>query len=135
MSSSGAKSLILVSRYAHHPLPTNAPSLASSLPINTQNRSGAAGIDEHGRSVIAAMEERGTRVSIFSVDVSDMERVVDLLREVEEAELPPLRGIVQSSMILEDCLAVKSSLPKYFRVSDPKVCYTSCSCYSLRLLI
>lgn len=88
-------------------------------------RSGTAGIDEYGQATISTMEKRGTRVSVFSVDVSDSVRVNNLVKEIEEGDYPPLRGIVQSSMVLEDCLAVHSSLQKYFRVSDPKVTLVS----------
>lgn len=42
-----------------------------------------AGIDELGRAAITEMEERGTRVSVFSVDVSDRKRVDAVIKEVQ----------------------------------------------------
>lgn len=99
-----------------------------SSTTNNCFRSGIAGVDERGQATISSMEKRGTKVSVFSVDVGDFSRVETLIKDLESGGYPPLRGIIQSSMVLEDCLAVHSSLQKYFNVSDPKVRINALKC-------
>ena len=73
------------------------------------------------------MEQRGSKISIFSVDLCDREQVDQLINNIAKT-LPPLRGIFQGGVVLDDVLAVHNSLTKYQRVADVKV-YT----YSLPL--
>jgi KR domain len=75
-------------------------------------RTGKTGIDEEGKSVVHQIEARGTTVSIFSVDVCDREQV-DRLIQVIAATLPPLRGIFQGGVVLDDVIAIHNTLSKF----------------------
>ena len=81
------------------------------------SRSGkrASGISE----AIVEMEKNGAKVDILSVDVSDPQKVRELVRE---ASSPPfvLRGIVHGAMVLDDSLMADLNEDRFRRVFAPK---------------
>ena len=66
--------------------------------IVTFSRSGT--MNEQALSLIESAKELGTAVHIKKCDVGDEKQLKQVISELED-KLPPIRGIVQSAMILE----------------------------------
>eukprot|EP00026_Physarum_polycephalum_P000013 Phypoly_transcript_00013.p1 GENE.Phypoly_transcript_00013~~Phypoly_transcript_00013.p1 ORF type:complete len:3714 (+),score=596.07 Phypoly_transcript_00013:46-11187(+) len=83
------------------------------------SRSGAKSLDDYSKSVISEIETR-SKVYIKSADISSKDQVEALIKDID-ANLPPLRGIVQCAAAMEDCLAIHNNMEKYHRVANPKI--------------
>jgi enoyl-[acyl-carrier-protein] reductase (NADH) len=66
--------------------------------IVTFSRSGT--MNEQVLSLIESAKELGTTVYVKKCDVSDEDQLKQVISELKD-KLPPIRGIVQSAMILE----------------------------------
>ena len=81
-------------------------------------RSGASTAE--ARSGVAEMEAAGANVVVARADVaqeSDLRRVLEKI----ENELPPLRGVLHSAMVLEDVFVSNMSTEQWQRVVSPKM--------------
>jgi acyl transferase domain-containing protein/aryl carrier-like protein len=82
---------------------------------------GRRGLDTPGaREAVAELEALGTRVMVAAGDVARAEDLERILAEVDRA-LPPLRGVVQAAMVLEDALLINLDEDRLDRVLAPKV--------------
>ncbi|KAK0701265.1 hypothetical protein B0H67DRAFT_655916 [Lasiosphaeris hirsuta] len=66
------------------------------------SRSGAK--DQQSLSFIREMGAKGIKVVGKACDVSSKERITNLVQEIERDGMPPIRGIIQSAMVLRDAL-------------------------------
>lgn len=65
------------------------------------SRSGAK--DQESQSFMQEMNAKGVRVLGKSCDISSEERVASLPQEMALEGMPPIRGIIQSAMVLKVC--------------------------------
>lgn len=70
--------------------------------------------------VIAELASQGTQVTVLPADITQAEEVRRVLATIE-ADLPPLRGIFHTAMVLEDKLLVDLDRDTLERVLRPKV--------------
>ncbi len=82
------------------------------------SRRGAA--DEATQAEIAAIEALGAKVVVEACDVAD-EKATRALLERLTKELPPIRGILHTAMVLEDVLIANLDEDKIRKVLAPKV--------------
>lgn len=80
---------------------------------------GRRGADEAAREAIGRMEASGARVSVFSADVADADRVAEVLGKV--AAGPPLGGVVHAAGVLDDGVLTQLDWTRFARVLAPKV--------------
>jgi acyl transferase domain-containing protein len=81
---------------------------------------GRTGVPQHATARIKAMSAAGAEVRVFSVDISHRAAVADLLGIISQ-EMPPLRGIINSAVVLDDATLVKLNRNRFFSVMPPKV--------------
>ncbi|KAH8701065.1 hypothetical protein BGW36DRAFT_339021 [Talaromyces proteolyticus] len=96
MASRGAKNLILASR------------------------SGAA--KPEAQELISELQQSGIRVEILKVDITDGTALKSQLSSLlQEENLPPLRGVIQAAMVLEDQIFENMALESFNNGLRPKV--------------
>lgn len=99
MASHGAKNLIVLSR--------------------------SAGNVQKNASFVAGLREAGCRVVALSCDVTDKDDLARALRACESQEqLPPIRGIVQGAMVLQDSILENMTIDDWQTAIRPKVTAT-----------
>ena len=81
-------------------------------------RSGAS--SEAAQQAVAKLQEMGGEIAALAVDVASAPEVARLFAKIA-AELPPLRGIVHSAMVIEDSTLLQQSREKFQRVTAPKI--------------
>ena len=81
-------------------------------------RSGAS--SEAAQRAVARLQEMGGEITALAVDVASAPEVERLFATIA-AELPPLRGIVHSAMVIEDSTLLQQSREKFHRVTAPKI--------------
>ncbi|WP_405876389.1 SDR family NAD(P)-dependent oxidoreductase [Streptomyces sp. NBC_00005] len=82
---------------------------------------GRSGIpDEPAGAKVEALRARGVTVLAEAVDVTSRDQVAALLTTIER-ELPPLRGVLHSAMVLEDALLTDLDDAGLRKVLGPKV--------------
>lgn len=89
---------------------------AKSIVLSSRRRE----VDASVKTTISEMIAAGARIAVLPADItkeSDVQRVLDTI----DNELPPLKGIIHSAMILEDKLLVDLDRPTLERVLRPKV--------------
>ncbi|MEO9590234.1 SDR family NAD(P)-dependent oxidoreductase [Rhodopirellula bahusiensis] len=77
-------------------------------------------IREQAVPVIEQMRSRGTQVVVLPCDITDPDDIQRTLDHVDE-ELPPLRGVLHTAMVLEDKMIVDLDRETLDRVLWPKV--------------
>ncbi|KAL9074401.1 MAG: hypothetical protein Q9157_004404 [Trypethelium eluteriae] len=92
----GAKNLILVSR-------------------------SAGDLQKTGCFVAQTMEETGCRIKAISSDASKSAALASALQECQREQLPPVRGILQAAMVLQDVLLEQMTIHAYKAAILPKV--------------
>ncbi|MFN6530352.1 SDR family NAD(P)-dependent oxidoreductase [Nostoc sp. ChiSLP03a] len=69
---------------------------------------------------ISSFERSGAKVLVVQADVSEADRVVEVLEKID-SQLPPLRGIIHAAGVLDDGVLRQQSLERFWRVMAPKV--------------
>ncbi|MGI9471022.1 MAG: SDR family NAD(P)-dependent oxidoreductase, partial [Rubripirellula sp.] len=77
-------------------------------------------VSEEAREVLAELESLGVTVRILPTDATNPGAVEAALKTID-AELPPLRGVIHSAMVLEDRLLVDLDRVTLDRVLRPKM--------------
>ncbi|KAG8157511.1 hypothetical protein KVR01_012553 [Diaporthe batatas] len=95
MVAHGAKNIILLSRSA--------------------GRSGKTAV------FVDELQQIGCRVKAVSRDVANQKDLQEALRSAEEDGLPPVRGVIQAAMVLEDTVLEQMTLESFKAVTLPKV--------------
>jgi NAD(P)-dependent dehydrogenase (short-subunit alcohol dehydrogenase family)/acyl carrier protein len=75
---------------------------------------------EQCRQAVAELEKRGARVAVHRGDVAKENDLAAVLAVIER-EGPPLRGVIQAAMVLEDALLLNLDQERMRRVLAPKV--------------
>ncbi|MCJ1393661.1 hypothetical protein MMC18_006537 [Xylographa bjoerkii] len=82
------------------------------------SRSGLA--KPSARTLVVELEKKGTKVAVFSCDISEVEQFDDLLARSAET-MPPIRGVVQAAMIIKNSFFQTMLLSDYTASLAPKV--------------
>ena len=69
--------------------------------------------------LISDLETRHIRVTAYACDIADRDQLASLLRE--SGELPPIKGVFQCAMVLQDSLFERMSHDQWMRSIRPKV--------------
>ena len=77
-------------------------------------------VSEEAAEVLGELETLGVKVVILPTDASDPSAVATSLQTIDE-QLPPLRGVIHSAMVLEDRLLVDLDRDTLDRVLRPKM--------------
>jgi acyl transferase domain-containing protein/acyl carrier protein len=72
------------------------------------------------RQAVAELERRGASIAVHRADVAKEEDVAAIVAAIER-EGPPLRGVIQAAMVLEDALLLNLDPQRMRRVLAPKV--------------
>ncbi|KUL87368.1 hypothetical protein ZTR_04649 [Talaromyces verruculosus] len=86
--------------------------------IVTFSRSGT--MNEQALSLVKSAKELGTTVYVKKCDVGDEEQLKQVMSELKD-KLPPIRGIVQSAMILQDSVFDEMTYQQWLGAVNPKV--------------
>ena len=70
---------------------------------------------------IKTMEDLGASIHVISLDVGSETAHEQLLEKLNSLSLPPVRGIIHASGVLEDSLLVETTADSFERVLAPKV--------------
>jgi NADPH:quinone reductase-like Zn-dependent oxidoreductase len=85
----------------------------------------SAGNVQKNASFVAGLREAGCRVVALSCDVTDKDDLARALRTCESQEqLPPIRGIVQGAMVLQDSILENMTIDDWQTAIRPKVAAT-----------
>jgi len=76
--------------------------------------------DEETQKAISAMKARNAEVIIANGSVTDETFVAGLFQKIKK-EMPPLKGVFHSAVVLMDRLVVKHGWSEFAQVLDPKV--------------
>jgi myxalamid-type polyketide synthase MxaE and MxaD len=79
--------------------------------------------DPHRRQIdgIRRLEGLGASVQAASLDVAEPDSLKEFLEVFEREGRPPIRGVVHSAAVTEDCLIPELDLPRLFKVLRPKL--------------
>lgn len=72
------------------------------------------------QSIIAEMQKAGVKVVIAKCDASNRDEMAALLADMQ-ANLPPLKGILHSAMVLDDGMLAQMTAERFQKVMAPKV--------------
>jgi acyl transferase domain-containing protein/NAD(P)-dependent dehydrogenase (short-subunit alcohol dehydrogenase family)/acyl carrier protein len=75
---------------------------------------------EQCRQAVTELEQRGARVTVYRADVAQEADLAAVLAAIEH-DGPPLRGVIQAAMVLEDALLLNLDPERMRRVLRPKV--------------
>ena len=81
-------------------------------------RSGAA--DEASQPKVTTLREAGAEILEARADVTKRDEVRQLIERVR-AEMPPLKGVFHTAMILDDCTLLQLTPERFRKVTGPKV--------------
>lgn len=81
------------------------------------SRSGA--IDSEAESVIARLHSEGITVAVKRCDITSKDALQHVLSEIK-GEMPPVRGVIQSAMVLRESLFVDMTATDWFEAVTPK---------------
>ncbi|KAK4105143.1 polyketide synthase 3 [Parathielavia hyrcaniae] len=88
---------------------------------NIVGLSRSGGQDPQSASFIRDMQARGVRVVGKACDITSRERVADVALAMAQDGLPPVRGIVQSAMVLRDTMFENMTASDWKEALAPKV--------------
>ncbi|HEY7330127.1 MAG TPA: type I polyketide synthase [Gemmataceae bacterium] len=75
---------------------------------------------DKSRQAVAELEQRGAIVTVYRADIAREDDLASVLAAIER-DGPPLRGVIQAAMVLEDALLPNLDWPRMRRVLAPKV--------------
>ncbi|KAK2042693.1 polyketide synthase module [Colletotrichum somersetense] len=81
----------------------------------------SAGRLEASSKFLKELEQTGCRVKPVSCDVSNESQLAQALQGCKEDGLPPIRGVIQAAMVLQDTILEQMSLENYAEAIRPKV--------------
>jgi 6-methylsalicylic acid synthase len=102
----GAHRLVLTSRRA--------------LPPRSEWRNASAGVTPTIQRILA-LEAAGATVYAVSLDITQETAADDLLKRLEDLQLPPVLGVVHAAGVLENELVLETTKEAFARVLDPKI--------------
>ena len=92
--------------------------MAGARNLAITSRRGAVG--EDAIAALTELEAAGVTVKAAACDVADKDATAELLAEIK-AEMPPLRGILHTAMVLDDALIANLDRDRLEKVLAPKI--------------
>ena len=77
-------------------------------------------VNEEAHAAVREMEAGGTQIMGLACDVTDPKSVSDLVSNVQKGDFP-LRGVIHSAMVLDDCFLPDLNRDRLLKVLGPKV--------------
>ena len=71
------------------------------------SRSGMEG--KNARALIAELASLNVKLAVYACDVGNLQQLGQTLSQCEK-EMPPVRGVIQSAMVIEVSLCIRRSL-------------------------
>lgn len=84
----------------------------------------SAGNAEKSGAFVAELREAGCRIKAISCDISIAGHLAQALRTCEDQGLPPVRGVIQGAMVLQDSVLEHMTIDDWQTCVRPKVCGT-----------
>ncbi|KAI1412497.1 putative FSP1 [Hypoxylon sp. FL1857] len=81
----------------------------------------SAAVSEKTDPFVAELRDIGCRVEPINCDISDAPDLAKAMRICEEKGLPPVKGVIQAAMVLQDSILEKMTLASYKATTRPKV--------------
>jgi acyl transferase domain-containing protein/acyl carrier protein len=81
---------------------------------------GRSGASEAAGERLRALGEMGAHIRVIKADIAQREQVAKLLAEIHE-DMPPLRGIFHSAVVLDDSILLQSNQERFLAVMRPKI--------------
>ncbi len=81
---------------------------------------GRRGVPEEAKATLQAMRETGASVEVIEGDVSREEQLASALTEIRR-QLPPLRGVFHSAVVLDDSILLQLNRERFLSVMPPKI--------------
>jgi acyl transferase domain-containing protein/NADPH:quinone reductase-like Zn-dependent oxidoreductase/NADP-dependent 3-hydroxy acid dehydrogenase YdfG/acyl carrier protein len=82
---------------------------------------GRSGIkDAFSAEIVESMQNAGVNVTVFTGDITKINDVGNVIQLIEE-NMPPLKGIIHSAMVLQDSLIANLDEDKLLNVLEPKI--------------
>ncbi|KAL9115228.1 MAG: hypothetical protein Q9227_001022 [Pyrenula ochraceoflavens] len=81
----------------------------------------SAGQSKQATALVGELGQVGCRVKAVSCNVSSERSLADSLRQCQEDNLPPVRGVIQGAMVLKDTLLERMTITDYETTIHPKV--------------
>jgi acyl transferase domain-containing protein/NADPH:quinone reductase-like Zn-dependent oxidoreductase/NADP-dependent 3-hydroxy acid dehydrogenase YdfG/acyl carrier protein len=82
------------------------------------SRSGHA--NDEAADTIGRLRARGVRVAVERVDIADEHALRTMLASIND-RMPPLRGIIQAAMVLDDVPGEQMTAERFWRAASPKI--------------
>lgn len=79
----------------------------------------SAAPDDEAQKIITVMESAGAKVVLAKCDIGKEEDLARVLAEID-ADLPPLKGVFHSAMVLDDGVLMQLNAERFRRVMAPK---------------
>ena len=77
-------------------------------------------VSEETEVILQAMRETGVRVCVMKGDVAKEEHLENILTQIRR-EMPPLRGIFHSAVVLDDSTLLQQNQERFLSVMPPKI--------------
>ncbi len=81
---------------------------------------GRRGVPEEAEATLQAMRETGASVCVLKGDVAQEEHLENALVQIRR-EMPPLRGVFHSAVVLDDSILLQLNRERFLGVMPPKV--------------
>ncbi|KJZ79056.1 hypothetical protein HIM_01829 [Hirsutella minnesotensis 3608] len=82
------------------------------------SRSGTA--KDEARELVAKLEAAGIETKVYAGDVADEKRLKDVIEDIRQS-MPPIRGVIQGAMVLQDILFHKMTHEQWGVATRPKI--------------
>src|SRR5262249_49517953 len=84
------------------------------------SRSGISHTATEARATIDQLRSRGITVAIERVDITDVDALASVLDALRD-RMPPVRGVIQAAMVLEDGPIEQMTPERFWRAASPKM--------------
>ncbi|KAL8784315.1 MAG: hypothetical protein Q9195_009094 [Heterodermia aff. obscurata] len=74
----------------------------------------------HASDLVASLQQEGASVKVLACDVANREQLEAALRDCADT-CPPIRGVIQGAMVLQDSIFAKMTLDRYHGALNPKL--------------
>ncbi|KAK2027478.1 hypothetical protein LX32DRAFT_729361 [Colletotrichum zoysiae] len=82
-------------------------------------RSGAS--SPEAKKTVETLREKGARVCSYACDIAEESQVRQMVSQMRNDKVPPVKGIIQAAMVLRDALFQNATASDYEAVVRPKV--------------
>jgi acyl transferase domain-containing protein/acyl carrier protein len=81
---------------------------------------GRSEASEAAEETLRALREKGAQIRVIKADIAQREQVASILAEIRQ-DMPALRGVFHSAVVLDDSILLQSSQERFLAVMRPKI--------------